>query len=159
MPATLDVRIDSFRPEHQAAFATLNRAWLLHYNLLEPADESQLDDPVGQIIGRGGQIFVAQRGNEVVGTCAVIPHEPGVLELAKLVVAPTARGQGLGRRLIEKCVAFARERDAIRLVLVSNSQLGSALRLYEEIGFQRRPLPPDTTYVTVDVYMELELSS
>jgi hypothetical protein len=38
-----DVRIETFRSQHQAAFATLNRAWLLRYNLVEPADESQHD--------------------------------------------------------------------------------------------------------------------
>jgi ribosomal protein S18 acetylase RimI-like enzyme len=149
--------IDRFRAEDQAAFASLNRAWLTEHGLLEPADESQLADPIARIVGAGGQIFVARRGVAVLGTCAVVPHEAGELELVKLAVAPAARGLGLGRRLVEACLAFARAQGAERVVLLSNSRLAAALRLYERLGFRRAPVPPGAQYVTADVYMELEL--
>jgi GNAT superfamily N-acetyltransferase len=157
MQATLDPLIDRFRPEDQPAFAALNRAWLTEYGLLEPADERQLADPLDEILAVGGQIYVARRGGDVVGTCAVLPHERDVLELVKLAVAPGARGLGLGRRLVETCVAYALDQGARRLVLLSNSRLGAALRLYEGLGFRRAPLPPGAMYVTADVYMELDL--
>lgn len=150
--------IEPFRSEHAQAFDALNRAWLLEHGLLEPPDERQLADPWGEIIGPGGQIFVAVRQHEVVGTCAVIPHGLGVLELAKLAVAPAAQGQGLGRRLVEACLAYANRRHMRRIVLVSNSRLGTALHLYETVGFQHRPLPADVQYATADVYMELDLA-
>jgi hypothetical protein len=41
--------------------------------------------------------------------------------------------------------------------LRSSSKLAAALRLYETIGFERKPLPADQPYATPDVYMELEL--
>lgn len=157
MPTTSDIVIDRFRPGDLAAFASLNRAWLTEHGLLEPADEWQLADPLERIVGAGGQIFVARRGAEVVGTCAVLPHAAGELELVKLVVAPEARGLGLGARLVEACLAFARDQGAARVVLLSNSRLGSALRLYQRLGFRRAPVPPGAQYVTADVYMELEL--
>jgi len=159
MPASNDIVIDTFRPADQEAFAELNRAWLTEYGLLEAPDERQLVNPVQEIIGPGGQIFLARRNGEVVGTCAVLPHEADVLELVKLAVAPGAQGLGLGRRLVEACLAFARDRGARRVVLLSNSRLGAALRLYESLGFQRLPLPPDAAYLTADVYMELDLSA
>jgi putative acetyltransferase len=152
-----DVSIDIFRPDDRHAFDSLNRAWLTSYGLLEPPDERQLTDPVGQIIAPGGQIFVARRNGDVVGTCAILPHHQGVMELVKLTVAPDAQGLGLGRRLVEACLAFARGRGARRLVLLSNSRLGAALRLYEGLGFRRAPMPDDASYVTADVYMELDL--
>jgi len=158
MPASHDVLIETFRPSDQQAFAELNRAWLTEYGLLEAPDERQLANPVQEIIGPGGQIFVARRSGEVVGTCAVLPHDAAVLELLKLAVAPEAQGLGLGRRLVEACLAYARDRGARRLVLLSNSRLGAALRLYEGLGFRRLPLPPDAAYVTADVYMELDLT-
>jgi ribosomal protein S18 acetylase RimI-like enzyme len=46
-----------------------------------------------------------------------------------------------------------------RVVLVSNSRLGPAIRLYEGMGFQHRPLPADVPYATADVYMELDLAA
>jgi putative acetyltransferase len=152
-----DVSIETFRPDDQHAFDALNRAWLTSYGLLEPPDERQLTDPVGQIIAPGGQIFVARRKGDVVGTCAVLPHHQGVMELAKLTVAPEAQGLGLGRRLVQACMAYARGRETRRLVLLSNSRLGAALRLYEGLGFRRAPMSPDASYVTADVYMELDL--
>lgn len=154
----MDVRIETFRAEHARAFDALNRAWLVEHGLLEPPDEDQLADPWGEILTRGGQIFIAVRQQEVLGTCAVVPHGPGVFELAKLAVAPAARGHGLGRRLVDACLVYARERQSRRIVLVSSSRLAAALKLYESVGFQHRPLPPDVPYATADVYMELEIA-
>jgi ribosomal protein S18 acetylase RimI-like enzyme len=156
LPST-DIAIDTFRPEHAPAFAELNRAWLVAYGLLEPPDEAQLADPWGQVVAPGGQIFVALRGQNLVGTCAVVPCAPGIMELAKLAVAPTAQGMGLGRQLIKACLRYASESGVRRVVLLSNSRLRAALRLYEELGFQHRPMPPNLEYQTADVYMELDL--
>jgi putative acetyltransferase len=153
----MDISIDTYRPEHARAFAELNRAWLVENDLLEPLDEQQLQNPQGEILAPGGQIFVAIRGKEVLGTCAAIPHGPGVFELAKLAVSSTARGQGLGRRLVTACLSYARMRKATRLVLVSNSRLRPALQLYETFGFQHRKPPAPLPYATADVYMELDL--
>jgi len=154
----MEVHIEVFRAEHASAFEALNRAWLVDHGLYEAPDEEQLADPWGAIIARGGQIFVALQDSEVFGSCAIIPHGPGTFELAKLAVAPTARGRGLGRRLVEACLAHARLRDMRRVVLVSSSRLEPALKLYQALGFQRRPLPADVPYATADVYMELDLA-
>ncbi len=159
MPATPDVLIDTFHPDDQPAFEALNRAWLEEHGLIEDPDERQLRDPIGQIVAPGGQIFVARRRGEVIGTCAVMPHGQDVLELVKLTVAPDAQGLGLGRRLVETCLAFAGQRRARRLVLLSSSKLDTALHLYERLGFRRAPIPSDALYLTADVYMELDLPS
>jgi RimJ/RimL family protein N-acetyltransferase len=148
------VRIETFRPEHQPAFAALNREWLVGYGLIEPHDEEQLGDPFGHIIEPGGQIFVAMIDGTVVGTCAAIPYAPDAVELAKLAVDPAARGRGIGHRLVDACLAYARDRGASRVVLLSNSRLTAALRLYESYGFQPRPVPASAPYVSTDVYME-----
>ena len=151
------VRIEPFGPSHAAAFDRLNRAWLVDHGLLEPADEVHLSDPHGSILNAGGQILVAVENEEVVGTCAILPHGPGTAEIVKLTVAPAARGQGLGRKLLDACLAWAREHDIARVTLLSSTRLGSALKLYEAMGFERRPLPADQPYATADVYMEISL--
>jgi ribosomal protein S18 acetylase RimI-like enzyme len=153
------VRIVPYRDEYAADFDRLNREWLEGYGLLEPLDETYLRAPRQLIVEPGGQIFFAVTDIEVLGTCAALWHEPGVLELAKLAVAPAARGRGLGRILAQTVIDFAREAGARRVILVSSTKLVQALRLYESLGFQHRPLPPNPDYVTADVYMELELPS
>ena len=121
------------------------------------ADEKQLADPVGQILRPGGAIFVAVAGGVVVGTAAVVPHAPGEVEIVKLTVADSARGQGLGRRLAVRCLEQAKAMGARKMVLVSSSRLGPALRLYETLGFRHVPPPERPVYATADVYMELDL--
>lgn len=156
-PAATSVEIVPFRDEHAAGFYALNRAWLDGHGLYEPADEPQLADPWGAILEPGGAIFVALVGDAVVGTAAVVPHAPGEVELAKLTVVPDLRGHGVGRRLVETCLAHARRAGARRVVLVSNSRLREALRLYESLGFRSLPVPPGVAYAVADVYMEREL--
>jgi putative acetyltransferase len=167
----IPIQIETFRSEHARAFEVLNRAWLVQHELLEPADEEHLLDPWTSILTPGGQIFVALLGEAVLGTCAIVPLAPDapagdleemnagerVAEIVKLAVDPKARGQGLGRRLLEACLAYAREHNIRRVVLLSSTKLGSALKLYEAVGFQHQPLPGDARYATADVYMELVL--
>ena len=149
--------ITTYQDAHQPRFAELNRAWLVQFNLLEPVDVAQLLEPRVHFQAHGGEVFVALRGEQVVGTAAVVPHgAPGEWEIAKLAVEPTERGRGLGRQLVERCIAFAASHGAIRMTLVSNHQLAGAIRIYEALGFEHRPIPP-TEYLTADVYMELDL--
>lgn len=153
----MSVEIGLFRPEHAGRFAELNREWLEKYNLMEPSDEEQLADPQAHFLADGGQIFVALHDGEVIGTCAVVPHGVDEFEIAKLAVAAEFRGQGVARRLVERSIAYVRARNVRRIILVSNSQLQAALRLYESLGFRYRVVPEVRAYANADVYMELNL--
>jgi putative acetyltransferase len=155
----MNVEIAIFEDRHARRFAELNRQWLDTYNLMEPAEEKQLAEPRKHFIDCGGQIFVALHRGDVIGTCAVTPAGGGALELAKLTVAPEFRGQGVARHLVERCIAYARERGARRMMLVSNSQLQPALRLYESLGFSYCSVPADTKYAVADVCMSLDLGT
>ena len=151
------IELVRYQDAHQPRFDALNRVWLVQYQLLEPPDEEQLADPRRYFLAPGGEIVIAVRDGEVVGTAAVAPHGPdGAWEMAKLAVDPSARGHGVGRRLVERCIAFAAAHGARRVVLVSNHQLTAAIRIYEALGFVHKPLL-ESEYATADVYMELEL--
>lgn len=153
------VQIVPYRPGLAADFARLNRAWLERYFTVEPLDEKYLGDPEGQILHAGGEIYFAVEADRVLGTCAAIPQSDGSFELAKLAVTPEGQGRGLGRALVMAVIAFAAARGARRLVLVSNSTLVPALRLYEALGFRRLPFPGPPPYADADVYMELGLDA
>lgn len=157
MPTPNDILIVPFRPELREAFERLNLRWLEAHSLLEPVDLDFLRDPEGHVLANGGQVLFALRAAEVVGTCAVLRLSPSTVELAKLAVSPEAQGIGLGRRLCEEALAFARERGAAEVVLTSNSALVAAIRLYESLGFRHEPLPPGVRYASADVYMVLRL--
>jgi GNAT superfamily N-acetyltransferase len=155
----MTIEIETYRSAHASRFRDLNRAWLETYNLMEPVDEDQLADPQKHFLDVGGQIFVALQDGQVIGTCAVLPHGADELELAKLTVASEFRGQGIARRLVERCLAYAREQNVRRVMLVSNSQLRAALQLYESFGFRYCPVPASSKYAVADTCMALDVSS
>ena len=112
-----------------------------------------------RILSTGGQVFFALDCGNVVGTCAAIRASATTIELAKLAVAPTAQRRGLGRQLSQVVIQFARNSGASQVVLSSNTALAQAIHLYESLGFQHTPPPPDTRYRTANVYMTLVLGA
>jgi putative acetyltransferase len=154
---TPEIRYVTYRPELAPAFRDLNLEWLRGNDLLEPDDLVPLDDPEGTVLAGGGQVFFALDGDTAVGACAAIRCPDGTVELAKLAVAPAARGRGIGRHLCLLVLHFARSVGAASVTLLSNHRLAAAIRLYESLGFRHVPLPADLHYATADVAMELGL--
>jgi ribosomal protein S18 acetylase RimI-like enzyme len=146
-----------YRPEYREAFERLNRAWIEQYFVVEEADREVFADPEGAIIRGGGEIFFVVEGGEVLGTCALIPHEPGAFEIAKMAVSPSARGRGFGDLLMEATVDFARKADADKVVIVSNTVLTPAIRLYEKHGFVRVPLDDHERFARANIRLERQL--
>jgi ribosomal protein S18 acetylase RimI-like enzyme len=149
----------TYRDELREDFERLNREWIETWFALEDADRATFRDPVAGIIAPGGQIFFVVDEGSVFGTCAVIPHGPGVHELAKMAVAPEARGRGYGDLLMEAAVEFSRRAGAGRMVIVSNTRLTPAIRLYRKHGFVEVPLAPGQRYARADIQMERELGA
>ena len=89
--------------------------------------------------GSGGTRIVGMVGLARGGIGATRVAVIGEGEVQRLAVAADARGGGVGRALVEECVARSRASGDVRLVLWTRSSMTSAQRLYERIGFERRP--------------------
>lgn len=151
------MEIVTWRQELAPAFQSLNRDWIEKYFAIEPADLKTLENPEGAIIAPGGQIFFALVDGNVAGTVAAVVTGPGSYELAKMAVSSDYQGAGIGQALGQAVIDWVRARGATRLFLLTNSALGPALRLYQRLGFEHRPLPPHTDYARADVHMEFPL--
>ena len=104
-------------------------------------------------LGKGGQIFMALDGGLPVGCVALKAMSDGGFEVAKMTVAESHRGTGLGRALLQRCIDVGAAVGAPRLYLETNTRLGPAIGLYRALGFHDLP-PGETPYDRCDVFME-----
>lgn len=154
------VQIVDYRPTYKKHFRRLNELWLNDWFELEDEDQRILDDPNGRILRLGGAVVFALVDQTVAGTCAVINHPDGTLELAKMAVDPAYRRRGLGQRLAVEAIARATQAGVDKLWLRTSPQLKSAERLYRRLGFRRDRQHPfdDETYRRETFTMALKLN-
>lgn len=98
--------------------------------------------------------FVADVDGVAVGSVMVAPRADGVGWLSKFFVDSAYRGRGIGRALLDRAVAAARERGYKRLGLDTRTYFEEAVHLYESTGWR---LSPDESHPPCDAYYFLDL--
>jgi len=80
--------------------------------------------------------WVAEKDGENVGFVMLIKQSDEIAKLRMLLVDPKARGLGLGKRLVEECIRFARQRGYQKITLWTNDVLVTAIHIYKQCGFK-----------------------
>ena len=148
--------IIDYEDKYIADFRRLNMEWLEKYNLVESHDLEILDHPRENVIDRGGFIFLLLQDDEIIGSAGLFKMEDQVYELIKMAVDPKHRGKKFGDLLLKKSIGKAREVNASRIILYSNSNLQTAIRLYEKFGFKHVAVT-NAPFQTADIKMEIYL--
>ena len=150
------IEIIDYDEKYHADFKRMNLEYLDKYNLTETHDILVLDNPGEIILEKGGFIWLAKAGEEIVGTVGIMPEGHGIFELIKMCVAESWRGRGISKLLMDTCLQKVKELGGEKLILFSNHQLQTALKLYTKYGFKNVEVT-DSPFETADVKMELEL--
>jgi len=124
-----DERFEAHVARGLAAFATA---------LGEARDDPRAPEP--------GWLWVAERDGAVVGTVALTDEGEGAGQLRWFLVAPDARGSGLGRALLQTLLDHARERGLTHIKLWTVHVLEAAARLYLERGFRCTERHPSRSF-------------
>jgi GNAT superfamily N-acetyltransferase len=150
------IRIIDWQPAYQDAWKSLNIAWISKDYDVEQVDFDTLDFPEKYFIHGGGAVLLAQRESdgEIIGTVALQPFGNGVLELAKMTVAESARGLKIGELLGIAALERARHLGAKRVFLLSNTKSYQAINLYFKLGFRCVALE-STEFKRANIQMEL----
>lgn len=93
---------------------------------------------------KGSAYFVAEVNGEVAGGGGIFPTDglpDDTCELVKMYLLPQARGTGLGRTLIERCISIAKELGYRKIYLETMPELKQALTIYAKFGFEYLPGP------------------
>ncbi|MCX6351055.1 MAG: GNAT family N-acetyltransferase [Bacteroidetes bacterium] len=143
--------IRSILPNDDKSIALIIRNALTEFGANKPGTVffDAATDHLSEVFKKENSIyFIAEMDGEIVGGAGIYPSDGlpnGVCELVKMYLSPNARGLGLGRILIEKCIAFAQEKNYQQIYIETMPELKNALSMYEKFGWEYIDKPMGNT--------------
>ena len=160
----MDIHIRTIQPRDNKELAIIVRNTLAEFGANRPGTvyfDSSTDTLFEVFQVPRSIYYVATDEGKLVGGAGIFPSEglpEDVCELVKMYLLPQARGLGIGKLLIEKCLAFAKEAGYKKAYLETLPELKKAIHVYEKFNFTYLPGPMGNTgHFGCDVWMIREL--
>src|ERR1700752_1827325 len=127
---------------------------MAHYDARGTLDE--MNDIQRNYFENGGTFLVMMDDDQLIGTGAIRRLESNVCELKRLWLLPEYHGKGLGYRMVQELLSFAREKGYERIRLETDPMYQKrAVEFYKRLGFYEIPIPNATD--EEDILMEMQL--
>ena len=145
------IKLRTIQKEDNVQLAQIIRDTLTEFKANKPGTVyyDETTDQLFELFQKPGSIYyVALMDDEIVGGGGIYPSDGlpnGTCELVKMYLLPEARGIGLGKRIIEECLAFAKENGYTQVYIESMPELENALKVYEKFGFKYISAPLGNT--------------
>ena len=159
-----EIKLRAIQPEDNAALAKIVRESLTEFGANKPGTvyyDETTDHLFELFRAAGAAYFVAEYSGEVAGGGGIFPSDglpDGTCELVKMYLKNTVRGKGVGRMLIEKCIAVAGQKGYTAMYIETMPELKQAVSLYEKFGFSQLKEPMGNTgHFGCDVWMLKQL--
>lgn len=140
-PATGDIQLrTSLRPGDIGRVVQLHGLLYARECGYDHTFEAYVASPLAQFARNDSvheRIWLAERGDRLVGCIAIVAASPDVAQLRWFLVDPSERGAGLGRHLMDQAIAFSHAQGYRSIVLWTVSGLNAAAHLYRAAGFRK----------------------
>lgn len=152
--------IRDFRAADQAAaFALIAAGLTQRFGFFLEGINPDIDDIHAHYIAKGDVFVVVEKAGAIIGCGAVIaePDTENTARIVRVSVAADQQGQGIGRGISEHLLGRAKAMGYAEVLVETNHDWHSALRLYQSLGFaeyMRKPIPE---YGYTEVHMRLGL--
>jgi putative acetyltransferase len=160
----MDIEIRTIKPTDNKAIASIIRDTLTEFKANRPGTVyyDPTTDSLSEVFQKPGSIYyVVLFEHSIIGGAGIYPSAglpEDTCELVKMYLRPVARGKGLGKLLIEKCLEFAKDAGYKKIYLETLPELKKAIHVYEKFNFTYLPSPlGNTGHFGCDVWMIKEL--
>ena len=136
-------------------YTAADAPWIVEQHATLYASEFGFDDSFGPLVSEILEDFnsthdpdrergwIAETADQVrLGCIFCVSRGPDMAKLRLFLLTPEARGQGLGKRLLETCMGFARKRGYAQMTLWTHAEHAAACKLYGAAGFTRTESKP-----------------
>lgn len=156
----MDIIIRTIQPEDNPRIASIIRNSLAEFGANKPGTvyfDASTDHLFETFQTPRSIYYVAVDKDVLVGGAGIYPS-PGLpgdtCELVKMYLVPQSRGMGIGRLLMEKCIAYTKQAGYQKIYLETLPELKKAIRVYEKFNFKYLPGPlGNTGHFGCDVWM------
>ena len=160
----MDIEIRTIQQSDNPHLAAIVRTTLAEFGANRPGTvyfDHTTDNLFELFQTPGSTYFVATDKQLLVGGAGIFPSDGlpnDTCELVKMYLLPQARGKGVGKLLIEKCLSFAKNEGYKKVYLETMPELRKAIHVYEKFNFTYLPAPMGNTgHFGCDIWMIKEL--